>query len=234
MISASTSINVRFAETDAMGVVYHANYLPWCECARIKLLESFGANYADMYTAGIHLPVVEECLKYKSPAKFGDSVTIVAQIRQKPFARIKVEYEIKVGERIAESVRNYFNSPENQEIISRLRAKGLKFKIDENERTRTDVLQGKTFVISGTFKLHSREEYKQMIEDNGGKNQSSVSAKTNYILAGDNMGPAKLEKAQKLGVAIIDEQAFLGMIAANGTITGQERKPATMQPTLFD
>ena len=89
MISASTSINVRFAETDAMGVVYHANYLPWCECARIKLLESFGANYADMYTAGIHLPVVEECLKYKSP------------IRQKPFARIKVEYEIKVGERIA-------------------------------------------------------------------------------------------------------------------------------------
>lgn len=101
MISASTSINVRFAETDAMGVVYHANYLPWCECARIKLLESFGANYADMYTAGIHLPVVEECLKYKSPTKFGDSVTIVAQIRQKPFARIKVEYEIKVGERIA-------------------------------------------------------------------------------------------------------------------------------------
>ena len=140
----------------------------------------------------------------------------------------------EVGERIAESVRNYFNSPENQEIISRLRAKGLKFKIDENERTRTDVLQGKTFVISGTFKLHSREEYKQMIEDNGGKNQSSVSAKTNYILAGDNMGPAKLEKAQKLGVAIIDEQAFLGMIAGNGTTAGQERKPATMQPTLFD
>lgn len=208
------------AQQERLGTKSAQNILDACEKSKQVPFERV------LFALGIRF--VGETTAKKIAAAFKDVDTLSAA---SPEELLAVD---EVGERIAESVRNYFNSPENQEIISRLRAKGLKFKIDENERTRTDVLQGKTFVISGTFKLHSREEYKQMIEDNGGKNQSSVSAKTNYILAGDNMGPAKLEKAQKLGVAIIDEQAFLGMIAANGTITGQERKPATMQPTLFD
>ena len=208
------------AQQERLGTKSAQNILDACEKSKQVPFERV------LFALGIRF--VGETTAKKIAAAFKDVDTLSAA---SPEELLAVD---EVGERIAESVRNYFNSPENQEIISRLRAKGLKFKIDENERTRTDVLQGKTFVISGTFKLHSREEYKQMIEDNGGKNQSSVSAKTNYILAGDNMGPAKLEKAQKLGVAIIDEQTFLEMVAGNGTTTGLERKPATIQPTLFD
>ena len=94
MIYASTTVNVRFAETDAMGIVYHANYLPWCECARLKLLDSLGANYTELMKQGYHLPVVEAKLKYKFPAKFGDEVEIRAKIVDRPSVRIKIEYEI--------------------------------------------------------------------------------------------------------------------------------------------
>jgi DNA ligase (NAD+) len=89
----------------------------------------------------------------------------------------------------------------------------LQFSLGEEALSeKTDILNGLTFVISGTFSLHSRDEYKTLIEKNGGKNVGSVSAKTDYILAGENMGPAKLEKAQKLGVKIISEEEFLKMI----------------------
>ena len=97
MIEAYTELRVRFAETDAMGVVYHANYLPWCECARLNLIESIGMDYAKMSNEGTHLPVVEAHLNYRHPARFGDLVKIRAYIRERPRAKIKVEYEITRG-----------------------------------------------------------------------------------------------------------------------------------------
>lgn len=119
----------------------------------------------------------------------------------------------EVGERIARSVVEYFSQPANREIVERLRVYGLQMALSEDKlASRTDKLQGLSIVISGTFTKHSREEYKEMIERNGGKNVGSVSSRTDYILAGENMGPAKLEKAQKLGVKIIDEQQFLQML----------------------
>lgn len=119
----------------------------------------------------------------------------------------------EVGERIARSIMLHFSQAENLEIIERLRKYGLQMKMEEDKITpQSTILQGKSIVISGTFSLHSRDEYKEMIEKNGGKNLASVSAKTDFILAGENMGPAKLEKARKLGVHIINEQEFLEML----------------------
>lgn len=97
MISTSTKIKVRFAETDAMGIVYHANYLAWCECSRHALLESIGVNYNDLIEIGYHLPVVEAHLNYKSPAKFGDEVEVRVKITERPSVKIKIEYEIYRG-----------------------------------------------------------------------------------------------------------------------------------------
>lgn len=118
----------------------------------------------------------------------------------------------EVGDIIAKSVIEYFNLPSNQEIVERLVQYGLQMKQEVDENV-SDKLQGKRIVISGTFEKHSRNEYKVMIEQNGGKNVSSVSAKTDYLLAGDNMGPSKLEKAEKLNVTIISESEFLEMIS---------------------
>lgn len=119
-----------------------------------------------------------------------------------------------VGERIAKSVESFCRDERNLLIISRLRRYGLQMNIStELLEAQTDKLAGMSIVISGVFQKHSRDEYKAMIEKNGGKNASSVSAKTTFILAGDNMGPAKLEKAQALGVKIVNEDEFLSMIA---------------------
>lgn len=118
-----------------------------------------------------------------------------------------------VGPNIANAIVEYFADPRNQSIISRLREAGVVMSIDESAlQPRTDRLTGKTIVISGTFSRHSRDEYKEMIERNGGRNSGSISKKTDYVLAGENMGPAKLEKASSLGVPIIDEDTFLKMI----------------------
>ncbi len=120
----------------------------------------------------------------------------------------------EIGEKIAESVISYFQNKQNLANIEKLKSIGLKFELDESQMSeRTDKLQGKTFVISGVFKKFSRDEIKEMIEKNGGKNTGTVSAKTDFLVAGDNMGPAKLEKAQKLGVNIISENEFLDLIA---------------------
>ncbi|HQC04494.1 MAG TPA: NAD-dependent DNA ligase LigA [Paludibacteraceae bacterium] len=118
----------------------------------------------------------------------------------------------EIGERIAQSVLNYFAQPEHRQLIERLKAAGLQFETASENAPVSDKLNGLSIVISGTFVHHSRDEYKALIEQHGGKNISSVSAKANFILAGANMGPAKLEKAQKLGVKIIDENEFLEMI----------------------
>lgn len=118
-----------------------------------------------------------------------------------------------VGERIAKSVIEYFSNNDNLQMVEKLQDAGLQFSLSEERiGKQTDLLKGKAIVISGTFTKHSRDEYKSLIELNGGKNTGSISAKTNYILAGENMGPAKLEKAAKLNIPIITEDEFLEMI----------------------
>ena len=118
-----------------------------------------------------------------------------------------------VGEVIAESVIRYFHNEENLQIIERLRSYGLKMSLNaEQLQGSTDKLAGKSIVISGVFERHSRDEYKAMIELNGGKNVGSISSKTSFILAGANMGPSKLQKAEKLGIALVDEETFLRML----------------------
>ena len=118
-----------------------------------------------------------------------------------------------VGEVIAKSVITYFANPVNQEIVARLRSYGLQMQLSEEQIEGTsDKLSGKSIVISGVFTKHSRDEYKALIEKNGGKNVGSISGKTSFILAGENMGPSKLQKAEKLGVPLVDEATFLEMI----------------------
>ena len=118
-----------------------------------------------------------------------------------------------IGEVIAKSVITYFANPVNRKIVSRLRGYGLQMSLSEEQiQSAGNKLEGKSIVISGVFARHSRDEYKRIIEENGGKNVGSISGKTSFILAGDNMGPAKLQKAEKLGVPIVDEETFLSMI----------------------
>lgn len=119
----------------------------------------------------------------------------------------------EIGLKIAQSIISYFADEKNRELVERLRNAGLKLEADEEDLSgHTDILQGKSIVISGVFSRHSRDEYKELIEKHGGKNVGSISKKTSFILAGDNMGPSKLEKARSLGIAIIDENEFLSMI----------------------
>ncbi|WP_291528695.1 NAD-dependent DNA ligase LigA [Bacteroides sp. UBA939] len=119
----------------------------------------------------------------------------------------------EIGEKIAQSIISYFSNPLNRELIERLKVAGLQLNRKEEDLSGyTDKLNGQSIVISGVFTHHSRDEYKDLIEKNGGKNVGSISAKTSFILAGENMGPAKLEKAQKLGVQIMNEDEFLALI----------------------
>lgn len=119
----------------------------------------------------------------------------------------------EIGPKIAESIVEYFAEESNREIVERLRKAGLQMAVAEDELAgRTSKLAGKKIVISGVFSKHSRDEYKAMIERNGGKNVGSISGATSFVFAGENMGPAKLEKARKLGIPIINEDDFLKMI----------------------
>ena len=120
----------------------------------------------------------------------------------------------EIGEKIARSVVDFFAEARNQTMVSRLKAHGLQMAVAESDDdgVRSDELKGLTFVISGTFARHSRDEYKTMIERHGGRNASALSGKTDYLLAGENMGPAKLAKAEKLGVKLLNEDEFLKLI----------------------
>ena len=119
----------------------------------------------------------------------------------------------EIGEKIAQSILRFFANDQCRTLLARLKEAGLQMEIVEDESIeRTDKLAGKSIVISGVFAQYSRSEYKAMIEQHGGTNVSSISSKTSFILAGRDMGPAKLEKAQKLGVPIVDEETFLGML----------------------
>ena len=117
-------------------------------------------------------------------------------------------------DRIANSILDYFSNTKNTEFVNLLEMHGLQLELsDDLIASMSDKLKGMTFVISGTFDLYSRDEYKEMILKNGGKNSGSVSKKTDFILAGNNMGPSKLEKANKLGIKVIDENVFLEMLS---------------------
>ncbi len=161
----------------------------------------------DRVVYALSIPFVGDTVAKKVARAFPDIDTLMSATSEQ-LAATK-----DIGPRIAESVVEYFSNPLNRQIVERLRAAGLQMSMPaESDEGRTDLLGGKSFVISGTFSLHSRDEYKALIERNGGKNVGSISKKTDYILAGENMGPAKLEKATSLGIPIIDENRFLEML----------------------
>jgi DNA ligase (NAD+) len=143
--------------------------------------------------------------------KLAKAVHSIDNLRQKTKDELMEIDEI--GERIAESIVEFFSKPEHLEMIEFLKKQGLQFQVSEELLSnRTQKLKGLNIVISGTFEKHSREELKGLIEQHGGKNVGSISKKTNFLLAGENMGPSKLEKAQNLGIPIISEDEFLKML----------------------
>lgn len=156
----------------------------------------------------LSIPYVGETVSRRLARAVGNIDTLMAMPEEQLTA---IE---DIGPRIAQSIVQYFADERNRQIVERLRKAGVQMAVsDEAAAARTDLLAGKSIVISGTFTLHSRDEYKEMIELNGGKNVSSISKKTDYLLAGANMGPAKLEKATKLDIPIISEQQFLEMLS---------------------
>ena len=145
-----------------------------------------------------------------------------------------------VGEIIAVNVVEYFRNEKNSQIIDRLISYGLQMSLSEAQQQSLGTeLEGMSIVISGVFSHHSRDEYKLIIEQHGGKNISSISAKTSFILAGDNMGPAKLQKAEKLGIKIVSEDEFLNSLGSygngndNGNDNGNEQPQGPVQLSLF-
>ena len=188
----------------------------------IEALPGFGPRTADRIIDGIEasrqvpfervmyalsIPFVGETVAKKLARSLGDIDSVMN-------AGVEALTAIDdIGPRIAESVQEYFNNPVNRDIIERLRRAGVQMSMPKrDDADRSDRLAGKSIVISGTFSKHSRDEYKDMIERHGGKNVSSISKKTDYLLAGENMGPAKLQKATSLDIPIIDEDTFLKMI----------------------
>lgn len=199
-------------------------------------------NYADLYSLQKEQVVVLERMADKSADNlitgievsksmpfekvlFALGIRYVGETVAKKLAKhfknldaiIQADYEQlisvdEIGDRIANSVIEFFNNPIQSEIIHRLKKIGLKFEIDASDDEVSEKFKGLTFVVSGVFSLYSRDELKQLIEKNGGKVGSSISAKTNYVVAGENMGPAKLEKATQLGVSIITEINFNTML----------------------
>lgn len=162
----------------------------------------------DRVVYALSIPFVGETTAKKIARTVGDIDRLMTM------TRAELESIEDVGPRIAESILDYFATPVNREAVEALRAAGVKMAMDKDENSGPagDTLAGKTVVISGVFTRHSRDEYKNLIERHGGKNAGSVSKKTDFILAGDNMGPAKLEKARSLGVPMIDEDEFLRML----------------------
>lgn len=205
------------------GLIANIADLYTLEPSQLASLEGFGERSAERILEGLELskqvpfervvfalsiPFVGEIVAKKLARAAGDIDTLMAMTPEQLTA---VD---DIGPRIAESVVAYFAVPSNREIVERLRQYGVQMALSaESREGRTDRLAGMSIVISGTFEHHSRDQYKEMIERNGGKNVGSISKKTTYVLAGDNMGPSKLEKAQKLGIPIINENQFLEMLA---------------------
>lgn len=190
--------------------------------ADLQSLEGFGQRSAERVLEGIEaskqapfarvlfalsIPYVGETGAKKIARAVGNIDTLMAMTAEQ---LTQIE---DVGPRIAASIVGYFAHESNRDIVERLRRAGVQLAVEESDQPKSDKLTGKSIVISGTFSQHSRDEYKAMIEANGGKNVGSISKKTDFVLAGENMGPAKLEKASKLGIQIINEEQFLEMIS---------------------
>jgi DNA ligase (NAD+) len=143
----------------------------------------------------------------KKLAKHYKSIDAIAQASMMDLILVD-----EIGEKIAQSVVQFFDNQENRLIIERLKKYGVQLESGAEEALLSEKLKGKTFVVSGVFELFSRDELKKAIEDNGGKVGSSISAKTDFVISGDNMGPAKLEKANQLKIAIISEVDFKNMV----------------------
>ncbi|WP_422079758.1 NAD-dependent DNA ligase LigA [Ulvibacterium sp.] len=213
------------------------------ETVELLFKEGLIANYADLYTLTKEQVMPLERMAEKSAENlvngvtaskqipfervlFGLGIRYVGETVAKKLARAykhidalmtATEEELvavdEIGERIAQSVVEFFGKDENRQIVDRLKGYGLQFSLSEAQlENQTDTLKGQTFVVSGVFETISRNELKKLIEDNGGKVASSVSSKTNYLVAGANMGPSKRTKAEGLGVPIISETEFLGMV----------------------
>lgn len=182
----------------------------WAEKSAKNLIDSIADSNKVPYSRvlfGLGIRYVGETVAKKIAVAF-PSIDLLEQATVEDLVQVD-----EIGERIAQSVVDFFRKEENIEIINKLKLFGIQFEQKQNTSVSgSDKLKGLTIVISGTFEKYSRDEYKGLIEANGGKNSGSISAKTNYLLAGANMGPAKLEKAQKLGVAILNEDEFLKMI----------------------
>ncbi|GAB6121772.1 NAD-dependent DNA ligase LigA [Dysgonomonas termitidis] len=182
----------------------------WAEKSAKNLVDSIHASVSVPYARVLYalgIRYVGETVAKKLALAFPDIDALMAAPAED---LVQVD---EIGDRIAQSIVRYFGESSNVEVVNRLREFGIQFELSEDiVSQRTEKLKGLSIVISGTFEKHSRDEYKAMIEQNGGKNSGSISSKTNYILGGDNMGPAKLEKAESLGVPIITEDAFLEMI----------------------
>ncbi len=158
-----------------------------------------------LYALGIRY--VGETVAKKLAEAFKNLDNMVAADQQ------SLEAVDEIGERIAQSVISYFEDPLNQLLVYRLKESGLQFSLAGETISKSKTLEGKSFVISGVFQNHSREELKVLIEQHGGRNSGSISSKTDYVVAGANMGPGKYEKAQKLGVPIITEDEFTSMLS---------------------
>lgn len=209
----------------ATGMVRNTGDLYDLTKEKLMTLERFGEKSAERIIKGIEesrnvpfervvyalsIPYVGETTAKKLARAAGSLDNLMTMDRE------QLETIEDVGPSIAESIVDYFDSPENRINIERLRTAGLKFEADRvDESLLGHALDGKSIVISGVFAHHSRDEYKEMIINNGGKNVGSISKKTDFVLAGENMGPSKLEKANKLGVRIIDEDTFLRILAGD-------------------
>ena len=182
----------------------------WAEKSARNLVDSIHASVSVPYARVLYalgIRYVGETVAKKLALAFPNIEALMAASAEE---LVQVD---EIGDRIAQSIVRYFGEISNVEVINKLREFGIQFELSEDiVSQRTEKLKGLSIVISGTFEKHSRDEYKAMIEQNGGKNSGSISSKTNYILGGDNMGPAKLEKAESLGVPVISEEVFLEMI----------------------
>lgn len=189
---------------------------------QLLTLDGFGPRSADRVIEGLEasrsvpydrviyalsIPFVGDTVAKKVAKAFPD-IDRLMEASAEQLAAVK-----DIGPRIAESIVEYFSNPTNRAIVDRLKAAGLQMSMnEESTEAQSNLLEGKSFVISGTFAHHSREEYKDLIERNGGKNVGSISKKTDYVLAGENMGPAKRDKAASLGIPLLSEDDFLAML----------------------
>jgi len=221
--AAEATIDLLFRE----GLVKDASDLYALDFQQIKNLERFGEKSATrllksiesskevpfprvLYALGIRY--VGETVARKLAEAF------LSMDRLMKADRDSLEQVDEIGERIADSLLAYFSDAFNLQYINRLKEAGLKMEMEPAGNSVSDKLEGKSFVISGIFSLHSREELKEIIQQHGGKNSGSISARTDYILAGENMGPSKYQKAQKLGIPIISEEQFMAMITESHSI----------------